>query len=102
MVVGATARNLLLYHVYGIPATRATRDVDFAIAVENCEKFETLRAALFATSEFVPGPMEQHLFFRTSQGTTDIPIDLIPFGGVAEEDTVMAAETRHGDDHCGI
>ena len=88
MVVGATARDLLLYHVHGIPATRATRDVDFAMAVENWEQFQTLRAALLATGEFAPGPVEHRLFFRTPQGTTDIPIDLIPFGGVAENDTI--------------
>jgi predicted nucleotidyltransferase len=35
VVVGATARNLLLFHVFGIPARRATLDVDFAIAVES-------------------------------------------------------------------
>jgi len=88
MVVGATARDLLLYHVYGIPATRATRDVDFAMAVENWDKFQTLRAALVATGEFAPGPVEHRLFFRTPQGTTDFPIDLIPFGGIAENDTI--------------
>jgi predicted nucleotidyltransferase len=46
IVVGATARDLLLYHVFGIPAMRATQDVDFAIAVENWEQFQKLRTAL--------------------------------------------------------
>lgn len=88
MVVGATARDLLLYHVHGIPATRATRDVDFAMAIENWDIFQILRTALLATDEFAPCPVEQRLFFRTPQGTTDIPIDLIPFGGVAENYTI--------------
>lgn len=88
MVVGATARDLLLYHVYGIPATRATRDVDFAMAVASWDKFQRLRAALLATDEFVPSPVEHRLFFRTAQGASGIPIDLIPFGGVAENDTI--------------
>jgi hypothetical protein len=65
MVVGAAARDLLLYHVYGIPASRATRDVDFAMAVENWDKFRTLPRALLATGEFAPSPVEHRLFFRT-------------------------------------
>jgi predicted nucleotidyltransferase len=39
IVVGATARDLLLFHVFGIPVTRATVDVDFAIAVDSWERF---------------------------------------------------------------
>lgn len=83
-VVGATARDLLLFHVFGIPATRATRDVDFAIAVESWDQFHGMRDALLATDEFVPSKLEHRLFFKA----TDIPIDLIPFGGVAEDDTI--------------
>ena len=88
IIVGATARDLLLYHVFGIPAMRATQDVDFAIAVENWEKFQNLRSALFATDQFAPGRVEHRLFLKTPQGATQIPIDLIPFGGVAEGDTI--------------
>jgi predicted nucleotidyltransferase len=84
VVVGATARDLLLFHVFGIPASRATRDVDFAIAVESWDKFHRMRNALLATEEFVPSKVEHRLFFKT----TYIPIDLIPFGGVAEDDTI--------------
>ena len=88
IVVGATARDLLLYHVFGIPAIRATQDVDFAIAVENWERFQNLRNALLATDQFAPSPVEHRLFLKTPQGTTQIPIDLIPFGGVAEGDMI--------------
>lgn len=88
MVVGATARDLLLYHVYGLPATRATRDVDFAMTVDTWDRFQKLRAALLASDEFAPSQLEHRLFFRTAQETTGIPIDLIPFGGVSEDDTI--------------
>lgn len=88
IVVGATARDLLLYHVFGIPAMRATQDVDFAIAVENWEKFQNLRTALLATDHFAPSGVEHRLFLKTPQGITTIPIDLIPFGGVAEDDRI--------------
>jgi predicted nucleotidyltransferase len=87
IVVGATARDLLLYHVFGIPTMRVTQDVDFAIAVENWEKFQKLRAALLATDHLAAGRVEHRLFLKTLEGTTKIPIDLIPFGGVAEDET---------------
>jgi predicted nucleotidyltransferase len=84
VVVGATARDLLLFHVFKFPASRATQDVDFAIAVESWDKFHKMREALLETEEFVPSKVEQRLFSKTSE----IPIDLIPFGGVAEDDTI--------------
>lgn len=35
MLVGATARDIPLNHVFGIVARRATYDVDFAVAVRD-------------------------------------------------------------------
>lgn len=84
VVVGATARDLLLFHVFGIPTSRATQDVDFAITVETWDVFKSMREALLATKEFGPSRIEHRLFFKG----TDIPIDLIPFGGVAEDHTI--------------
>jgi len=85
VVVGATARDLLLFHVFGIRVSRATLDVDFAIAVESWDKFDRMRNALLATKEFVASKVEHRLYLKD----TDIPIDLIPFGGVAEGDTIV-------------
>jgi predicted nucleotidyltransferase len=90
VVVGATARDLLLFHVFGIPTIRATGDVDFAIAVESWDKFHRMRNALLATEEFAPAKVEHRLYFKE----TDIPIDLIPFGGVAQGDTIAWPPTK--------
>ncbi len=84
VVVGATARDLLLFHVFGIPASRATMDVDFAIAVASWDRFHRMRNALLATEKFVASNVEQRLYSKE----IDIPIDLIPFGGVAEDDAI--------------
>lgn len=35
LLVGATARDVLLTHVHGLASRRATYDVDFAVAVKN-------------------------------------------------------------------
>lgn len=41
-IIGATARDILMTHVHGIDAGRATRDVDCAIAVESWASSITL------------------------------------------------------------
>lgn len=45
-VVGATARDILMYHLHGFPLNRASPDIDFAMTIENWTVFEGLRAAL--------------------------------------------------------
>lgn len=51
-LMGATARIILLEHVYGLRTGRATRDVDFAFAVENWSQFQSVKQRLIATSRF--------------------------------------------------
>jgi predicted nucleotidyltransferase len=65
MVVGATARDLLLFHVFGIPITRATADIDFAIAVDSWENFHQLQRALLASGEFREGKLQHRLYLTT-------------------------------------
>jgi predicted nucleotidyltransferase len=88
IVVGATARDLLLFHVFGIPVTRATADVDFAVAVDTWERFLHLREALLESGEFSEGKIEHRLFLNASPSTEQIPVDLIPFGGIADRDLI--------------
>lgn len=38
-MVGAMARIILLEKVYGLPVSRASRDIDFAVVVENWKYF---------------------------------------------------------------
>jgi predicted nucleotidyltransferase len=45
ILVGATARDLLLSHVFGFHVSRATADVDFAFMVDSWETFRKLKAA---------------------------------------------------------
>jgi predicted nucleotidyltransferase len=99
IVVGATARDLMLFHVFGIPASRATQDVDFAIAVESWDKFHRMRDALLATDEIVPSNVGHRLFSKAA----DIPIDLIPLGGSGRSRyDRMATCEGYRDDSCRI
>ncbi|HYS64970.1 MAG TPA: hypothetical protein VEN30_14360 [Paraburkholderia sp.] len=53
-VVGATARDILMYHLHGFPLNRASPDIDFAMAIEDWTVFEALRAALLQEPGFRP------------------------------------------------
>lgn len=67
-------------HVYGLETTRATRDVDFAVAVSSWDEFERLKNQLIATGEFVASGNAHRLIF--GEGFGAYPLDLVPFDGV--------------------
>jgi predicted nucleotidyltransferase len=83
MIVGATARDILLTHVFGIPPQRATYDVDFAVAVENWDQFEQLKSRLSARQGFeLSDRMKQRLYYHAQENDYGYPLDLVPFGGI--------------------
>ena len=79
VLVGALAREI----VFDIPSTghalRATRDVDAGVHVEDWDAFEQLMVALVQRGGFV---REAEHRLRYQDGTE---VDLLPFGGVADE-----------------
>lgn len=87
-VVGATARDLILEHQYGIKPKRATTDVDFAVAVDTWEQYELLKRALLATKELVF--IKDTLNFR--KVSNGILIDVVPFGGLESPPGQIAFE----------
>jgi len=87
---GAMARDLLTWHLYGIPRPTATRDVDLAISVTDWASFNNLKAQLIATGEFSAGRTASKLRFQGDSPDTGYPVDLIPFGGVATAAGIIA------------
>lgn len=84
MLVGATARDVLLSHVFGLDTRRATYDVDFAIAVRDWMQFDALKARLIARGTFRSGvTVQQRLYYRGKHEQRDHYLDLVPFGGIA-------------------
>lgn len=81
VVAGAVARDLLLFHVFGEQTTRATRDVDVMVFVEDWAGFDALKNRLVASDVFrrAPGNPQRLLY-----GTAKVPLDLVPFGGVED------------------
>jgi len=97
-MVGATARIILLEHVFGLPPSRATRDIDFAFAVESWEQFQALKQRLVSTASFtqlerVAPQLErvaQRLKFKSEGMNHSFVVDLIPFGGLETEANTIA------------
>lgn len=84
VVVGATARDLVLHHGHGAVLERATRDIDFAIEIPGWDAFGALRRKL-AEAGFSEG-REQHRLY----GPAGTIVDIVPFGQVADESVTIA------------
>ena len=46
IVVGASARDLVLHHAHGVEIIRATGDIDFGVQVESWDAFLALKTTL--------------------------------------------------------
>lgn len=76
-IIGATARDLIFEHAYGIKAPRATKDIDLAVQVASWQDFEHLKNQLMATGELTSDKQAQRLRYRD-----EIPVDIVPFGDI--------------------
>lgn len=89
LLIGATARIILLENVYGLNGGRATRDIDFAFAVESWAQFSEFKNCLIATGQFEAHPQIIHkLFFKSVLLGQMLTVDLLPFGGVENDNQV--------------
>lgn len=86
-LMGAAARDLMLFHAHNIQITRLTKDVDFSVMVPDWETFATFRAALIDGGEFSErgGPATHRLRHRTG-----LPLDIVPFGAIERADRTIA------------
>jgi len=78
LLVGATARVLLLEKIYGWPTGVATEDTDFAVQVENWDHYEKLCNQLAKSKIFKPLQKPTKRFSTNDK----LLFDLIPYGGV--------------------
>lgn len=81
VVAGATARDILMWHVHGIRPVRATRDVDVAVCAVSWPFHAQLVDALVATGQFAHAPKhQQKLLFDSGTPGFRTELDLVPFG----------------------
>ncbi len=79
LMIGATARDLVLYYAYNVRAMRATKDIDFAVMIENWAKYENLKSKLIESANFASVRNIEH---RLKENLTETLIDIIPFGEI--------------------
>lgn len=90
-MMGATARIILLEHVFGLQPGRATRDIDFAFALENWNQFQDLKRHLTSSAPCHElASVVQRLIFKPADSRHDYVVDLIPFGGLEGADNSIA------------
>ncbi|RKR42835.1 nucleotidyl transferase AbiEii/AbiGii toxin family protein [Paraburkholderia sp. BL17N1] len=91
VVAGATARDLVLWHVHGVRAERATRDVDVAVCAISWEAYGALITGLERTGLFRASTRAQHtLVFDDPSVGYSIPLDLVPFGEIETPEGAVA------------
>ncbi|MDH2433775.1 nucleotidyl transferase AbiEii/AbiGii toxin family protein [Pokkaliibacter sp. MBI-7] len=84
-VAGATARDIVLFHVFGRDPGRQTKDIDTAIMVADWSEYQSIRSALVAAG--LTETRETHRLHHQSSG---LPVDIIPFGGIASAEGEIA------------
>lgn len=90
-LVGATARIILLEHVFGLHTGRATRDIDFAFAVESWDQFQSIKQRLTSASRFeAMERVAQRLIYKPTEMNHKFVVDIIPFGGLEVEKNTIA------------
>lgn len=83
LIIGATARDIIVVHGYNAAIERGTRDVDFGLEVPSWEHYQKMRDALIE-SGFTAHPKKTHQLNTTDNDGLSWEIDLIPFGGVSD------------------
>jgi predicted nucleotidyltransferase len=75
LVVGATARDLILYYGFGAAIERGTRDIDFGIKISTWDDFHKMSAGLI-TKGFVQDLKIKHRFHRADADYLQWEIDV--------------------------
>ncbi len=81
MLVGATARDLLIAPHLPHARLRASLDLDLAVQVESWSAFDRLRTALLAKQGFREQRGNVH---RLVHVEAEVEVDILPYGGVAD------------------
>lgn len=89
LVVGATARDLVMEYIFSVRAPRRTMDIDVAVCVANWEEYSALTGTLLAAGKLAKRPQKQSYDFG---GTI---IDIFPFGDIAGENNMISWPPEH-------
>lgn len=88
LIIGATARDLILHHVHRFPIRRATADLDLAVAIGSWHTFDALERRL------IDSGAGRHAQIDHRFTMNDWNIDIVPFGGVEQNGTIVWPKTE--------
>ena len=87
-LVGATARDVWISSIHFKISGRATKDVDFAVLINDKGIYEQLKAYLVKEKGFQPSAENAFLLIYKER----IQVDLLPFGAIEDEDRKVTVE----------
>lgn len=82
-LVGAVARDVWMSAINGIPPSRITGDIDFAVFINDLGTYESLREYLIEKEGFIP--VRDNAFVLLAHG---VEVDLLPFGAIEDNSKV--------------
>ncbi len=91
-LVGAVARDVWMTAINEISPGRITRDIDFAVFIEDKGTYEKLKRYLVEIEHFQPS--KENTFVLLWQGR--MQVDLLPFGNIEDENAKVSFEGTGG------
>ena len=83
LLVGATARDILIYH-YNLPAAgSATKDIDIGLSLDKWNSYEAFKTELLCIATFEGISSTKFLYKRS------IKIDILPYGKICDENSFL-------------
>jgi predicted nucleotidyltransferase len=89
-MVGASARDFILKHCYGIEPRRLTNDIDLGVQVNDWTHFKKLTDDLQASGKFLPDEKQKQRYHFDS-----VLIDIVPFGPITDENQRISWPPEH-------
>jgi len=80
LVIGATARDIILQVLADVSSERKTRDLDLAIAIPDWKNYEILTETLLREGFQKCKNQKQRFFYK------DYGVDIVPYGELAHDD----------------
>ena len=87
-LVGATARDVWISGIYFKRPGRATKDVDFAVLINDKGVYEQLKAYFINEKGFQPSAENAFVLIYKER----MQVDLLPFGAIEDEDRKVTVE----------
>ena len=93
LLIGATARDLIMESVYGITPKRQTLDIDISLCVGSWETFQKFKDNL-KTQGLIENPDVAHIMTFIPTNAADdkdqIRLDLVPYGAISDENETIS------------